>query len=74
MSEPFLGAKRFVVRMRDDKVFRAGIIIHRYDPKKLAAVLAAEGYRFTQAELQQAITEVDNLGSLAAELRGIIFY
>ena len=40
----------------------------------LAAVLAAENYRFTRAELEQAINEVDNLGSLAAELRGIIFY
>ena len=74
MSEPFLSAKRFVVRMRDDKAFREGIIIHRGDPKKLAALLAAENYRFTQAEFQQALTEVDNLGSLATELRGIIFH
>ena len=74
MSEPFVGAKRFVIRMRDDKAFRDGIIIHIDDPRKLTAALQAVNYRFTQAELQQAITEVDGLGALATDLRGIIFH
>ena len=74
MSEPFLSAKRFVVRMRDDKAFREGIIIHIDDPRKLSAALQAAKCRFTQAELQQAITEVDGLGALATDLNKIIFH
>ncbi len=74
MSEPFIGAKRFVIRMRDDKAFREGIIIHIDDPRKLQAAMEAAHCRFTQAELQLAITQVDGLGALATDLRGIIFH
>ena len=74
MSEPFLSAKQFVIRMRDDKRFREGIIIHRDNPDKLSAKLKAEGYQFTQSELRQAVDEVTGLGDLATELRGIIFH
>ena len=74
MSEPFLGAKRFVIRMRDDRAFRQGIILYRDNPQKLKAAVEAANYRFTQAELLQAITEVDGLGALATDLKGIIFY
>ena len=74
MSEPFIAARQFVVRMRDDKSFRDGIILHRDNPQKLSAKLKAEGYLFTKAELQQAIAEVPGLGDLATELRGIIIH
>lgn len=75
MSEPtVLDAKQFVLRMRDDKVFRDGIILYRDNPLKLKAALNEANCRFTQDELRKAITEVDGLGSLATDLRGIILY
>ena len=74
MSEPFLSAKQFVIRMRDDKSFRDGIFSYRDNPQKLSAKLKAERYVFTKDELQQAITAVPRLGALETELRGIIFY
>ena len=68
MSEPFLDAKRFVVRMRDDRRFRDSIVSSLGDPSRLAVTLKEARYQFTQAELEQAIAKAKGLGDLTTIL------
>ena len=64
MSEPFLSAERFVMRMRDDRSFRDSIVSMLGDPSRLAAKLKEARYQFTKPELERAISQVKGLGDL----------
>ena len=68
MSEPFLSAERFVMRMRDDRSFRDSILSSLADPSRLAARLKEARYQFTKPELERAISEVKGLGDLTTTL------
>ena len=68
MSEPFLAAERFVMRMRDDRSFRDSIVSLLGSPSGLAAKLKEARYQFTQAELEQAIAKAKGLGDLTTIL------
>ena len=68
MSEPFVGAQQFVIRMRDDRSFRDSILSSFGDPSRLAAKLKEARYQFTKPELERAISEVKGLGDLTTTL------